>query len=244
MRHLVNLLMIASFNLSIAQLSVTTLQGNVPIQDGDIFYYDTNVFEDAKLKYLISNTSTSETINVFVEMVSFTNTDGTDLQLCVQPNCFFSVTPGQSIPNTPVVLGPGENNGPNDYFSNTNPGDGVNYPIEYVLRFYQVDDNGQEIGSDITITYEYTPENFSNDEFDLKDMGISIQNTIVKDYLKLNSNTDAQFKLYDLNSRLIDSYQFNQGQHNFDMSKLNAGNYFLVFVDQAGRKSYARIQKQ
>lgn len=237
------LFFLASYMSSIAQMTVTDLQGN-PIQDGSTITSSTVDLEDAKFHYVLGNSSSNNPINILIEVVSFNNADGSNCQLCVQPLCFFAVNEGQSYPNNPVTLAPNSNNGANDYFSNTNPGDGVNYPLEYVLRFYQVDDNGQEIGSDITITYEYTPENFSKEKFDLEDMGISIQNTIVKDHLKLDSKTDAQFKVYDVNSKLIDSYQFNPGQHNFDMSKLNAGNYFLVFVDQGGRKSYARIQKQ
>ena len=229
--------------MTTAQMTVTDLQGN-PIQDGSTITSSTVDLEDAKFHYILGNNSSDSSINILIEVVSFNNTDGSDCQLCVQPLCFFAVNEGQSYPNNPVALAPNSDNGLNDYFSNTNSGDGVNYPLEYVLRFYQVDDNGQEVGNDITVTYEYTPENFSNEDFDLENMGISIENTLVNDYLKLNSQTNAQFKVYDVNSKLIDSYRFNQGQHSFDMSKLNAGNYFLVFFDQKGRKSYARIQKQ
>ena len=110
------------------------MQGN-PFQNGDSFSYDTTVFEDAKLKYVISNTSSTESINVLVEVVSFSNTDGTNCQLCVQPLCYFAINQGQSYPNNAITLAPNSNNGANDYFANTNPGDGENYPIEYVLRF-------------------------------------------------------------------------------------------------------------
>jgi len=73
-----------SISISFAQLSITDIQGN-PYQDGDVYNYDTNVFEDAKLKYVISNTSNTDNINVLIEVVSFSNTDGTSCQLCVQP---------------------------------------------------------------------------------------------------------------------------------------------------------------
>jgi len=229
---------------SIAQMSVTDLQGN-PIQDGSTVTYSTVDLEDAKFHYVLGNTSSDDAINILVEVVSISNTDGSDCQLCVQPLCFFAVNEGQSYPNDPVTLAPESTNGTDDYFSNTNSGDGSNYPMEYVLRFYQVDDNGQEVGSDITVTYKYTPENFSNDEFDLENMGITIDNTLVKDYLKLNSLVeDAQFEIYDMKSRLINSFNFGSGQHRFNMSTLHSGSYFLVFSDEQGRKSYARIQKQ
>lgn len=244
MKYLLYLLTILSFNFSMAQLSVTTLQGNNPIEDGDIFYYDTNVFEDAKLKYLISNSSTSETINAYVELVSFTNTDGTNLQLCVQPECFFSVTPGQSIPNSPVVLAPGENNGNFDYFSNTNPGDGENYPMEYVLRFYTVDGNGVEVGDDITITYSYTPENFSVNQFDLNDLGITLENTVIENFLNLNLENKISIDIYDLTAKRVENFNLTSGQHELNLSGLQNGYYFLKFSDQNNRNTTLKILKK
>jgi len=225
-------------------MTVTDLQGN-PIQDGSVIESNTTDLENAKFHYVLGNSSSSDDINILIEVVSFTNTDGTNCQLCVQPLCFFAVNEGQSYPNNPINLAPNSDNGSNDYFSNTNPGDGSNYPMEFVLRFYQVDDNGQEVGSDFTVTYQYIPEGFSNDDFKLSDMGISIHNTLVRDRLRIeSSNNDTQFKLYDVNARLIKSYNINQGVNTFDLSSLKSGNYLLNFTDEQGRKSYARIQKQ
>lgn len=226
-----------------SQMTVTDLQGN-PVQDGSVIEFNTTDLEDAKFHYVLGNSSSSDDINILIEVVSFTNTDGTNCQLCVQPLCFFAVNEGQSYPNNPINLAPNSDNGANDYFSNTNPGDGSNYPMEFVLRFYQVDDNGQEIGSDLTVTYQYIPEGFSNDDFNLADMGITIHNTLVKDYIKIESSTSAHFKLYDVNARLINSFNISQGTNNFDLSNLKSGNYMLTFTDKQGKKSFTRIQKQ
>ncbi|MBS3739379.1 MAG: T9SS type A sorting domain-containing protein [Psychroflexus sp.] len=232
-----------SISISFAQLSITDIQGN-PYQDGDVYNYDTNVFEDAKLKYVISNTSNTDDINVLIEVVSFSNTDGTSCQLCVQPLCFFSINEGQSYPNNPITLSPGTNNGPADYFSNTNPGDGANYPIEYVLRFYTVDDSGNEIGNDITLTYRYTPETFSTSNFSLKDLGIVLHNTTVSETLNLDTNKKISLKLYSLNAKQIGVFDVNSGKHQINMSDLSSGHYIVIFEDNTGRQSHVRIQKQ
>lgn len=239
------LIVISLFAISIssAQMSVTDLQGN-PYQDGDVYNYDTNVFEDAKLKYVISNTSNIDDINVLIEVVSFSNTDGTNCQLCVQPLCFFSISEGQSYPNNPITLSPGTNNGPADYFSNTNPGDGANYPIEYVLRFYTVDDSGNEIGNDITVTYLYTPENFSTTDFSLKDLGIALQNTVVSERLSFSTNDNVSFTIYDINGRQVKVYSANPGQHQLNLSDLSSGHYILIFENDSTEKAQVRIQKK
>jgi hypothetical protein len=232
------------FSISYAQLALTTVQGNTPIADGSSFDYDTTIFEDAKLKFKITNTSATETINVLAQMVSFTNTDGTNLQFCVQPNCFFDVSPGDTIPNNPIVLAPGADNGNFDYFSNTNPGDGINYPMTYTLRFFMVDDNGQIVGDDITITYNYTPANFSTSNFSLEDLGITLHNTLISQTLNFDTNQNISFKVFDINGREINSSKVNAGQHEYNMSQLNSGHYVLVFNDNSGRKTQVRIQKR
>ena len=225
------------------QMTVTDLQGN-PIQDGSTVVFSTTDLEDAKFHYVLGNSSTSDDINILIEVVSFTNTDGTNCQLCVQPLCFFAVNEGQSYPNNPINLAPNSDNGPSDYFSNTNAGDGTNYPMEFVLRFYQVDDSGQEVGNDITVTYQYIPEGFSNDDFNLADMGISIHNTLVSDDIRIESTTNAQFQLYGLNARLIDTFNIGQGTNDLDLSDLSTGQYMLIFRDEQGRRSSTRILKQ
>jgi hypothetical protein len=236
------LLIIFTYSFSFGQMSVTDLQGN-PLQDGGLYTYSTNDFEPAKLKYVIGNTSATEDINVLIEVVSFSNTDGSNCQLCVQPLCFFSINQGQSYPNNPITLSPGADNGPNDYFSNTNPGDGANYPIEYVLRFYTVDESGVEVGNDLTVTYQYSP-NVNTTEFNLEDLGITLHSTVVTESLNFDTSKEVSFKVYDINAREIDSSDANIGQHQYNLSDLSSGHYIVVFNDKAGRKTQVRIQKK
>jgi len=232
------------FQFSFAQLTITNLDDGTPILDGDSFEFDTTVFEDAKLKFVISNSSSTETINVLAEMVSFTNTNGSNLQFCVAPECFFNVSSGSTIPNSPIVLAPGEDNGNFDYFSNSNPGDGENYPMTFTIRFFMLDGNDVEVGDDITITYNYTPENFSVNQFDLNDMGITLENTVVEDFLNLNLEKKISIDIYDLNAKRIENYNLTSGQHELNMSNLQNGYYFLKFSDQNNRNTTLKILKR
>lgn len=247
MKYLIRLSLIICFNFSFAQLSISNLDNGTPILDGDVFNYDklgSATGSDGKLKFKITNTSTTETIKVLGQMVSFTNTNGTNCQFCVNPECYFNVSPGQTIPNVPVELAPGADNGNFDSFYNSNPGDGVNYPLSYTFRFFMVDDTGNEVGDDVTITYNYTPENFSTNDFSLADLGITLENTVVSDNLNFIANTDISFEVYDMIGRAIGDYSFKAGQHQVNMSDLSSGNFILIFEDDSGKQSQVRIQKR
>jgi hypothetical protein len=230
--------------LTFAQLTITNSDNGTPILDGDSFDFDTNVFEDAKLNFVISNTSDTETITVLGQMVSFTNTDGSNLQFCVNPECYFEVSPGETIPNPAVVLAPGENNGTFDYFSNTNAGDGENYPITYTLRFFMLDEEGNETGDDITITYNYTPESFSTSDFSLSDLGVELQNTVVSENLKFTTVNNIDINIYDLNGKQVDQYNLKAGNHNINLSNYSVGNYVVKFSTEQGKHSITKIVKQ
>jgi len=244
MKYIVSALFIFCFQFSIAQLSLNTIQGDIPINDGDEFNFETIVFEDAKLKFKISNSSDTETINVLAEMVNFTNTDGTNLQFCVQPDCFFEVSPGQTIPNEAIVLAPGEDNGTFDYFSNTNEGDGENYPMTYTIRFYMIDDEGNETGDDISVTYKYTPENFSTSDFSLSDLGIELQNTVVSETLNFNTRNNVTIDIFDFNGKQVDNYSLKSGNHNINLSNYSVGNYVVKFTTELGKQSITKIVKR
>lgn len=230
--------------MSFGQMSITTLQGGVPFEDGDIFTYDTFEFEDAKLKYLISNSSDTETITIFIEVVSFNNTDGTNLQLCVQPSCFFDVSVGESYPPGGIVLAPGENNGNFDYFANTNPGDGENYPIEYVLRFYMVDSQGNEVGEDLSITYLYDPEPLSTADFELNELGLQLKATLVQDVLQISATGPTKLELFNIAGKCVGKYNLKAGDNHIDVNQVNTGVNLAVFTNNKGQRALTKWVKQ
>ncbi len=233
-----------------AQLSIINLADNSPINDGDIFLFDQLATSpnpndsQGKLKFKIFNTSATESINVQGQVVSFSNTDGTGSQFCIQPSCFFDMSAGQFIPNNPLTLAPGADNNDFDSFYNSNPGDGVNYPLTYTIRFFMLDDNGQEVGDDIAITYSYTPANFSNSNFTLEDLGIVLHSTVVSEFIDFTFKSSVEYRLYDLNGRLLETKKVNAGNYSHNVSDLNAGHYILAFGDKTGKQSKTRFFKK
>jgi hypothetical protein len=236
-------LLFLSVSISYAQMSITTLERSDPILDGDVFEFDTNIFEDAKLKFVLANTSSTESIQIKIEVVSFTNTDGTNLQLCVQPLCFFSIIVGDTYPNDPIILGPGEDNGVFDYFVNTNPGDGVNYPMEYVLRFFTLNNNGDEVGDDITITYLYDPDPLSTSGFQLSDLGIELENTRVNQQISISSSTPAKMEVFNVLGKSLSLFEIGVGYNTFNMSDVSTGLLIAVFTSNDGRRAVTKLVK-
>lgn len=247
MKYILNIAFILFICNAYAQLTITNLDNGNPIVDGDVFDFDqlgSSTSSDGKLAFKISNSSTTETIRVLGQMVSFTNTNGGACQFCVQPECFFAVSAGQTIPNTPIVLAPGDDNGDFDSFYNSDPGDGINYPISYTFRFFMLDDNGNEVGDDIVVTYNYTPANISTRSFDLGDLGITLENTVVTDYLYLNTENSLHIKIFDLTSKLVKDVTLNSGSSSVEFSSLNAGYYLAQFTDETNRTATVKILKK
>ncbi|WP_127845382.1 hypothetical protein [Psychroflexus aestuariivivens] len=129
--------------------------------DGEVVTFNTIGAGDdrndgAKLKYYLKNEG-NEDINVKIEVSEIRGTDGSLFTFCVQPLCIFEVTEGQSYPPNGTVITPGEYNSQDDYFINNDAGEENTTAIEYDMRFYVEDENGNQT-DELTITYRYQPE--------------------------------------------------------------------------------------
>lgn len=111
--------------------------------------------EKGKLKYFLKNVG-NEDIKVKIEVAELRGTDGSLFTFCVQPLCIFNVSEGVSYPQNGSVITPNQYNSQDDYFINNDSGNSSTTPIEYDLRFYVEDDNGNQ-SNDLTITYQYMP---------------------------------------------------------------------------------------
>ncbi|MCH8533444.1 MAG: hypothetical protein LAT51_00115 [Flavobacteriaceae bacterium] len=111
--------------------------------------------DNGKLKFFLKNVG-NENINVKIEVKEIRGTDGSLFTFCVQPLCIFNVTEGESYPQNGTVIAPGQVNSDDDYFINNDAGDESTVSIEYDLRFYVVDDEGNQF-DDLTITYQFLP---------------------------------------------------------------------------------------
>lgn len=216
--------------IAFAQFNVTDYDG-VQILDGDIRAYNSTVEADATLYFWINNESQTDDIFVRIKLESITNGDGSSYQFCFATLCIFDVEEGQTYPVSggPVTIPAGGTNAEFDKFYNENEGDGTNYPMDFVWRFFQVDENDNEIGESITYTYRFDP-NLSVSDIE-NNLGVNLQNTIAENYLKIESVNPLGFEIFSLNGQLIQEGQLDSGVNKINTGSFNQGLYFIRFSD-------------
>lgn len=220
-----------------AQFTVETGAG-APIVDGDIVAFN-QVGTPAKLKFHINNTSTSE-IYMLVECVSMTNTDGSMMQFCIKPTCYFEVSEGEYYPHAPypsVDIAPGAQTNTEEHFMNSDLGNGTDV-IDYVFRFYQVNSMGFEMGNSLTFTYRYDPL-MSIEE--MSKLDIAVYPTVVQDILTVETDETLNMAIYDLQGRLVKNVALPIGQNQIGMSDVSAQMYLVRFENEFGQSQTSKL---
>ena len=213
-----------------AQFNVTDYD-DVSILDGDTRAFNSTVESNATIYFWINNESQTEDISVRIKLESITNGDGSSYQFCFATNCIFDVTEGTIYPvNTgPVTIPAGGTNAQFDKFFNENEGDGNNYPMDFVWKFFQVDGDDVEIGESITFTYRFDP-NLSVNEYQ-NNLGVTLQNTIAIDFLNVESLNHLNFEILSINGQLINVGELESGLNKITTANLNSGLYFIRFSE-------------
>ncbi len=237
------LLLSALFCIGLLQAQMSVSLNGVTIADNQIFSYNTTTYPQASLDFKVNNSSSSS-INVRIECVETINSDGSGMELCFGNVCLSSVHGGTSYPSTPVTIAPNSMDTGVNHFYNTNLGDGQNSPMDFVFRFYQVDNQGQEVGNSIFLTYRYTNAlaiaSFSNA---LANIGISLKSTTVHDQIELAVSKNVQLEVYDLNGKIVAQKALLAGEQSLDVSNLSIGTYIINFNSSTGQKASAKIIK-
>jgi hypothetical protein len=133
-------------------------------------------------------------------------------------------------------------NGNFDHFVNSYAGNGTD-PVQYVLKFYMVNNFGAEIGTPITITYKYDPL-LSTQANDLKSNGITLKSTLVDSQIEFEATAGGQTAVYDVNGRLISSTRYSTGYNSTNVSNLTTGVYILSFTTDEGKKASLKVVKK
>jgi hypothetical protein len=249
MKKVLFLLACLTSSLSFSQMTMKKLDGT-PIINGDVLTYtvlgDPNNITSSDPAYLgfkIYNSSAAN-INVKMKLMSMTNSDGTNLQFCIDPICVGTISVNSTYPasGTSVVPANGQN-GNFDHFVNSNPGNGIN-PVIYVLKFYMVNGFGAEVGNSITVTYKYDATLSTLGFNDLKNTGITLKSTLVDTQIEFEATKGGKSEVYDVNGRLIANSRYTTGYNNTNVSNLNTGIYIVTFTTDEGKKAFMRIIKK
>lgn len=238
-RKIFLLLFLSATALLQAQFSVETHDGD-PIVDGQTVFFNVTTYPEASLDFYVFNDSATE-INMKVEFVSATNTDGSGMEICFG-ECYTGTSPGTSYPiGDVVVIQPGTTQTSNgDHFYNSDPGNGSD-ALEYEFRFYQVDGGGNQIGDDLSFTYVYDPLLSVGDANALE---AAIYPTVTNSDVTVEVKESVAVTVYDVQGRLVKQTSLEAGRQTLSLADLRSNIYLVQLVDNNGRKKTVKVVKK
>lgn len=218
-----------------AQFHVETHEGD-PIVDGQTLNFGGVGDPDGNLKFWVYNDNANEDINMRIEFVSGTNTDGSNMELCFGL-CFTGITIGESYPiNDFVTIAPGHHQiSSGDHFLLI---DGQNGIMDFNFRFYQVDGSGNQVGDDLNFLFHYDP---ALGVADSTKLNFSMQSTVINGEMVLNVNELLQLEVYDIQGRLVKNQQLEVGRQLVNMSDLSAQTYIFKFQNKMGQSQVTKV---
>lgn len=232
---------------SLTQAQTITATGNgQPISEGQTFTFNTLSQATSELDLLVTNVSNSP-INVKLKVNQITNNSGgTNVQFCFGEQCFFQIAPNSTVPSNAsgVTLQPGENNNENDHFWNNFAGNDTSAPVSYNLSFITVDDAGNQTGTLLTFNYIYSATAGTTDFTSLKNIGITVNNTVIKDNLTVTTTQKAKMEVYNITGQVVKTVAVQTGTQAINMSDLSAAPYIVRFTNDKNQASQIKVVKQ
>lgn len=247
------IIVLAAFLLTAAlqAQSIIVFSDEAQIMDGDILVYDQLGAQDGFLRLQVQNVS-DESMSLKLKMDSIENGDNIEnedgvVQFCFGGYCYYTVSEGITAPNNPdnsgLTLAPGGVNGDGDHFINNYSGDDGTGVI-YHMSFIEVDEEGNQIGDALlSFQYKYQPTMGTADFTALQNMGITVNNTVVKNTFDLNTTVDTSLEVYNINGQLVKTFELQSGSQSVDLSALSSGIYITRFTTEDKKTSQVRIVK-
>lgn len=226
-----------------AQFTVNRIDGT-PFVNNQIVEFVTTSNAASELKFIINNTGT-ENLDFRIRCMNLVNNTGNNFQLCFGFDCFANVATNEIYPNGyQVIINAGANRtGFGDNFKNFNPGDGVNYPMDFSFRFFTRNLQGQTVGSNFNLTYRYQGPLSIDQKNKLKLMGIKVINTAVNEFIGLEIENKVNYNLMNLQGQKILEGQLFSNT-NLNLSNLQTGIYLLNFTNSEGMFDTVKIVKK
>jgi hypothetical protein len=229
-------LFVGSLTLN-AQFTLEDADGTL-IPDGTILTFNTYEYPDASWDFHVNNTSDSESIRTKIEFVSAINANGSMMELCYGL-CYTGISIGQILPpgNDYVEILPGEQTGFGNHIYNSDPGNGSD-ALTYVFRYFQIDDSGNEIGEDLTVTYFYDPLLGLND---VNSLNFSVNATVVTDELVINTQEELTLQVFDILGKQVILKELSIGEQRISMSHLNPQMYVMQLTNNKGATEVVKV---
>ncbi|MGE8555995.1 MAG: T9SS type A sorting domain-containing protein [Chryseobacterium jejuense] len=228
-----------------AQIALAKEDG-APINNGQIITYNTTNEHPANLHYKIKNTSSSP-INFRIKVSDIKNADGSSFQFCYLNICLPFISSGAVYPpnSKPAITIPGNSELSAGYTMwNSDTGTG-NFPIDYELKYYMVDDFNNEFGTPVTFTYRYDP----NAVLKVEDVKAGtkpfaeISSTVVKDNIHVTSKENVSYIVYNMEGRSVLEGKLKKERDQIGSATLSPGAYMILFKNDKGKTIAKKIIK-
>lgn len=228
------------------QISVVR-PGGLELADGETFTTNSiSSSEDApnKMRFRVLNL-TDDTMIIGAKVLSFSNnTDGSMVQLCFN-TCLYEITPGLIIPNVPIEAGQATPSA-DDHFWNMNPGTGgaINYHLAFVkLEYNEEEDTYTELEELLDFYYIYDATAGVTSLDGLQQMGLTVENTIIKNTLNISATQNASLQLFDATGKLVKTVGVKSGAQAIDLAALSTGVYMARFTTAANKTATVKVVK-
>lgn len=225
-----------------AQFTVNKIDGTA-FTNNEIINFTTHSNSAAELKFTVQNNATSN-LDFRIRCTNLTNSDGSNFQLCWGGECIPSVALNGIYPGFQNVINAGANTiGFNDSFKNFNPGDGVNYPMDFSFRFFTRDLAGNTVGTNFNLTYRYQGPLSIEQKDKLSAMGVKVLNTSVNNFVGLEISKPIAYSILNLQGQTITSGQLMENS-NLNFAAYPTGLYFINFKSADGLVDAVKIYKK
>ena len=228
--------------LGYAQIELRDYNTNALITDGQTLNYSTTGCGypngNCVWKFVITNTSASD-VRVRAVLDARTNASSSDGQLCVGSGCFIFLNVNQAYPNNAIVLAPGASIGDNgsQSFYNLAPM-GTSAAMSWTFRFQAYDASDNEIGSPISVTYNYD-STLSSSEFNLSDLKIYTNQT--NKTLNVNTPENLKVNIYNILGKRVKSADITSQNNQVSVSDLSSQIYIVRLTDNNGKSVTKKI---
>jgi len=225
-----------------AQFDVIYKRNNSIVTDGQSYSFTDSAcgYEDpCNWKFEVTNTSTQD-IYMKIIVDNLVNTDGTDFQLCFALVCLNNVSLNGAYPSTAALIAPGETNSLGNNLWNLNPA-GTTTPMSWTFRFQAYDASDNEIGTPISMTYDYQPV-LSIEDAEV--LNLEVFPTVVKNELNISIDENVSAVFYDITGKKVKAVEVLSGDQRLDISDLSSQIYFVNFRNEEGLESTFKIVKE
>jgi len=234
-------LLLTSF-LCHAQFDVIYKRNNSIVTDGQSFNFTDSSCgynDPCNWKFEVTNTS-SEDIYMRIVVDNLVNTDGTNFQLCFALVCLNNISLDGAYPSTAALITPGATNSTGNNLWNLNPAD-TSTPMSYTLRFQAYDAEDNEIGTPISMIYNYQPV-LGIDDVEISNL--KVYPTVVKNELNVSVEENVSVEFYDLLGKKVKDVKLKSGDQKINISDLSAQLYFVKIRNENNIKTTLKILKK